>query len=169
MLRVIVVDDAKEDSLLTERLLQQCKILNPISLFSTGDSFLEHLEAIQPLGPDGKPENSLVLLDLVMAPTSGLEVLRFIQNSRHASNSVVVMVSGLTDVKAINEGYQLGAKTFLLKPLTAQDIVQVLNSLSKQILIGEAENGYMLYWNDHTSTEQREKLRQRPPMVALST
>ncbi|MDB6037551.1 MAG: hypothetical protein JWM99_1392 [Verrucomicrobiales bacterium] len=77
---------------------------------------------------------------------SGLDVLTALKSHPYSKHCILVMLSGLKDVKAINAGYQLGAKTFLLKPLTKKDIVELLNSLSSQITIEELPNGYMLHW-----------------------
>jgi response regulator RpfG family c-di-GMP phosphodiesterase len=154
MLRIIAVDDTKEDLLLANHLLSQCKLRNPVSRFRSGDELIAHIQAVQQVGPCERPEPSLILLDLVMANSSGLEVLRFLQNSPYREHCAVVMMSGLKDIKAINEGYQLGAKTFLLKPITSHDIVEVLNGLSDYIFIREAEGGYLLDWKGHVRSAE---------------
>lgn len=158
-LRIIIVDDAKDDLILVQRLLLQCKILNQISLFSSGKECVDYVKSSCKDGVVSMPEPSIIFLDLVMAQTSGLEVLRFLQTSDYARKCIVVMLSGLKDIKAINTGYQLGARTFLLKPITQDDIVHLVSMLSSQVRIEESEGGgYMLYWNErivHNSDKPR--------------
>lgn len=140
MLPILVVDDSREDMLLAERILRQCKIRNPIRTFSNGRDCIRHFE-----GKDQDPMEvpCLLLLDLMMAPVDGLAVLRFLKETNLAGDSPVVMVSGLTDIKAIQQGYQLGARTFLVKPINREDILQMLNSL-KGLFIEETAEGYVL-------------------------
>ena len=145
MLRIIVVDDTKEDLLLIQRILQQCKLLNPVSLVTGAAKCIEELERMQQ-GP-APAEPSLVLLDLVMPHETGLNVLRYLEKAENHRQCLVVMLSGLRDVKVIHEGYQLGAKTFLLKPLTPMDVVELVNSLS-EISVEETNEGYTLHWKE---------------------
>lgn len=144
MLRLIVADDSKEDLVLIDRILQKCKLLNQVSLACGAAECIQELKRLHEQD-DGGPQPSLVFLDLIMAGQSGLDVLRYLQNIDYRRNCLVVMLSGLRDVKAINEGYQLGAKTFLLKPLTARDVVELVNSLP-EITIEETGAGYLLHW-----------------------
>ena len=156
MLRLLIVDDSREDLILSQHVLAQCKLLNPISLFSKADEFISHIEAAQQVGPCERPEPALIFLDLIMAPTTGLDVLRRLQESLYARHCAVVMMSGLKDINLLREGYQLGAKTFLLKPMTARDVLEVLNGLSDRISIEDAGTGYRLEWKGHVrNAEER--------------
>jgi DNA-binding response OmpR family regulator len=88
-----------------------------------------------------------------MAPTSGISVLRELRESGLAKDSVIVMLSGITDIKAINEGYQLGASTFLIKPIKPDDILEMLNGMKNKIRVEEQPSGYLLEWiNSHHAT-----------------
>ena len=51
------------------------------------------------------------------------------------------MLSGLSEWRIVHEGYQLGAHTFLVKPLLVQDIMQMLNSVPA-LTIHKAIKGY---------------------------
>nr|WP_281721466.1 response regulator [Nitrosomonas nitrosa] len=159
MLKLIIADDTKEDLVLTNRILQQCKLLNPVSLVSSAAECVEELKRLQTVA-EGEP--SLVLLDLIMPQESGLHVLRYLQNTDYQKHCLVVMLSRLRDVKAINEGYQLGAKTFLLRPLTARDVVELVNSLA-EISIEETPDGYTLHWKERLT--QDSDLRQRTTRI----
>jgi CheY-like chemotaxis protein len=142
MLEIVIVDDAREDALLAERVLRvDCKIQNPVTLCTNGKDASTLCAELHHAS-----KHYLVLLDLIMVPVSGLEFLRSWQSSGCAQSSMVIMLSGLKDIKAINEGYQLGAKTFILKPVTKADVVQVLNSLNNRITIEQDDKGYHLNW-----------------------
>lgn len=155
MLEVVIVDDTQEDLILAERVFRdQCKLVNPITLCSNGQAAISLIEKRQ---QEDAP--FLMFLDLRMEPTSGLDVLRHWQKSQCVGNSVIVMLSGLTDMKAIHSGYQHGAKTFVLKPLNQGDLLQVLNGLSDRVAIQDVPEGYALHWRCDGET---------PPGISLS-
>src|SRR3954469_23594209 len=109
MLPILVVDDAEGDLILAERVLRQCKILNPIRTINSGNGCIAYFEGLAPFEQRTLP--CLVLLDLVM-PTPGVEVLKYLQEKGLAKTSIIVMLSGLQDLKSIHQGYQFGARTF---------------------------------------------------------
>src|SRR5687767_8889385 len=98
MLKILIVDDVAEDRALAQRVLKQCKVLNPVHLINSG---LECITILQKAQPN---DHFLVLLDLVMSPHSGHWVLRE-ANNRHLSNiAVFVMLSGIVGIKDVHEG-----------------------------------------------------------------
>ena len=146
-MRIIVADDSQEDLLLVNRLLKQCKLQNPVSLVSDSIHCIEELKKSAVEGVE-----SLLFLDLIMPPATGLDVLKYLQTTDYRKDCLVVMLSGLRDVKSINTGYQLGAKTFLLKPISTLDVVQLVNSL-QEVAIEEREDGYLLHWRERLGAE----------------
>jgi response regulator of citrate/malate metabolism len=139
MVPILIVDDSREDALLAQRVLAQCKLLNPAILLQSGDQCLDYFEGVAPFRDRELP--CLVLLDMVMAPLSGLDVLHKLQAQK--SGSMFVMLSGLTDLKSIHQGYQLGARTFLIKPLRAEDVMQMLDAITA-ISVEARAGGYEL-------------------------
>jgi CheY-like chemotaxis protein len=126
MLPIVIVDDVEDDLLLAERILRQCKILNPIKVLKSGKDCISYFEGGS--GFEQRVLPCLLFLDLIM-PMHGVEVLKYLRKHNLADDSLVVMLSGLQDIKAIHQGYQLGARTFLVKPITVEDVVQLLSSL----------------------------------------
>jgi CheY-like chemotaxis protein len=139
MLPVVLVDDCREDILLAQRALSHCKVQNPVTVLNSGNACLDFFQGIEPYTARSLP--CLLLLDMMMAPTSGLDVLRKLQNLPAARGSVFVMVSGLAEWRLINEGYRLGAHTFLVKPLVVEDVMQMLNSIPT-LSIAAVPRGY---------------------------
>lgn len=128
--------------MLTSRVIQQCKIVNPINILSSGGECIKYLKA------QGEHANRalpcLMFLDLVMTPTGGVDVLRWLCNeSDFGKHSLVVMLSGLGDLKLVQKGYQLGATTFLVKPLKIDDVMQMSESL-RGLAVDRVASGYLL-------------------------
>jgi CheY-like chemotaxis protein len=155
MLPVVIVDDSHEDTLLAQRALAQCKVQNPITLLSSGNACLDFFQGLEPYGERRLP--CLLLLDMMMAPVSGLDVLRKLRSVPAASGSILVMISGLAEWRVINEGYRLGAQTFLLKPLAVEDVIQMLNSIPS-LSISSVSEGYEISLADKSTAPVR-----RPP------
>ncbi|HEV8541426.1 MAG TPA: response regulator, partial [Verrucomicrobiae bacterium] len=105
---IVVVDDSAEDLSLVGRLLRQCNLMNPVVALASGAECIKWLKANSSRLP------VLVLMDLIMYPTSGLDVLKAMKQMGILDAVPVIMLSGIRDVKVIHEGYQLGAKTFLI-------------------------------------------------------
>jgi response regulator RpfG family c-di-GMP phosphodiesterase len=144
MLDIVLVDDVREDLGLLERVLRQCKILNSIHQLHSGEQCVSFFDAAGSTG--GNSPRCLVFLDLIMSPISGISVLSRLKALGLARGSVFVMLSGITDIKAINEGYQLGAHTFMIKPVTTEDVMQTLHALKPKIHVEPQSEGYLLDW-----------------------
>src|SRR5687768_11439434 len=142
-LQIILVDDAQHDLDAQRRTLESCKLLNPVHTFCNVEEAMAFLR--QPRN-GGEAPRYLMFLNLVMKPVDGLDLLRAIKQENLAPGSVFVMLSGLTDTKMLHEGYQLGAHTFLIKPLTLQDVMGLLNTLKHSIGVESEPNGNRLTW-----------------------
>ena len=133
-----------------QRVLAECKILNPIVLLKSGRECLNYFLSI---AADDAP--GLVLVDLVMPHPNGVEVCRELCNSPRGAHTIFVMLSGLADIKLIQQGYQHGARTFLVKPLIREDFLRLLDGL-KGVEIEPQVDGYVL------SFPQRGKMKYPP-------
>jgi CheY-like chemotaxis protein len=138
---ILIVDDLRQDLLLAERVLRQCKILNPIHLLGSGRECLDFFElnSVHDVRP------GILFLDLMMKPLCGLAVLRRIRNHHAVKRTLIVMLSGVTDMKAIHEGYQLGAHTFLFKPLNSHDVLRLIAAMPKYLLSEKVKDGYIIH------------------------
>jgi len=126
MVPLLIVDDAHEDLVFAQRVFQSNRIQNPLHLLSSGKACLDYFT-----GKNGGGDlPCIVFLDMVMKPLSGLDVLRRLRKMPAANGSVFIMLSGLTDVKKIAEGYQLGASTFIIKPLASAEFMQMLPAIN---------------------------------------
>jgi CheY-like chemotaxis protein len=146
MLPILIVDDSQDDLMLAERVLRACKLLNPVTSFTNGTDCLNYF-ADRATG-----EPALVFVDLRMSPVGGLEVLRQARGIDCARESVFVMLSGISDIKMLREGYQLGARTFLVKPLRVEDMVEFLDTVKDKITVEKSEEGYTLHWSSQPTS-----------------
>jgi len=144
MLPIVIVDDSHEDIVLAVRVLQQCKILNPIVTLTSGAEALKYFEGAGEYANRELP--CLLFLDLAMHPMNGVEVLRRLRSHFQAAGSLAIMLSGIEDLKMVTEGYRSGATTFLVKPLRCEDLMDLTSSV-RGIAIENTSAGYILSLN----------------------
>ena len=79
-------------------------------------------EAIEALAADPLPD--LVLLDILLPKTSGLNVLRRLRAQERTRDLPVVMMTALASDKDVKRGGLLGADDYIVKPLVEQDLLE---------------------------------------------
>ena len=141
MTPILIVDDSREDIALVRRVLGQCEIRNPVVPIVSGQECISYFE--RPEARTGGAVPCLVLLDLSMAPKSGIDVLRHLSTSPSADwrDSVFVMLSGVSDYSIVREGYQLGATTFLIKPLQSDEFMAMVKSV-RRLRLEHSSDGF---------------------------
>lgn len=143
MLPIVVIDDSREDLLLVERVIRQACLLNPVHLFpdaAHSNTFFSD--------SSGRSEPALLFIDLVMFPKSGIEVLRSLKRHPRVRASVAVMLTGLGDVRHIQQAYDAGATTFLIKPFGIEDFRNFLKAFSAFFRVEQSDDGKTLDWSD---------------------
>lgn len=159
MIPIVIVDDVREDVILASYVLRQAKLLNTLHLVNGGAECVA-------LFTENRIGRSLVFLDLIMYPQSGLDVLRALDGNETFRSSVVVMLTGLGDVRLIQQGYQLGATSFLIKPFQLSDLMQFFFSFSRQIHLEKRRQGNALVWANDKERPSRaaESARKNRPV-----
>lgn len=108
---LIVEDDIINQEMLKESL---AKIYN-LNIAQTGEEAIEFIK-------NNHEILSLVLLDLILPNTKGIDVLKFIKNNKlYMHLPVIVMTS---DIEAEEECLTIGAIDFISKPYPASKIIQ---------------------------------------------
>jgi CheY-like chemotaxis protein len=159
MMPVLVVDDSREDLALALRVFLNCKILNPIRPLHSGQQCIDYFERVGEGAAETLP--CVVFLDLMMNPVSGIEVLRRLKNHQAAQGSVFVMLSGASDYAMVREGYLLGAATFVVKPLTCEEVLRTFRNL-RGITFESRADGHVVGCVEHV---QNAVARGRPSVA----
>jgi CheY-like chemotaxis protein len=115
---ILLAEDREDDIIMVRRSFERAHIFNPLHVVRDGD------EAIQYLAGIGKysvrveyPLPSLMLMDLKMPCTDGFEVLKWIRSQRSLSALPVVVLTCSEEMRDVNRAYELGANSFLIKPM----------------------------------------------------
>ena len=115
---ILLVEDNENDEILTLRALKNSNILNEVIVARDGE------EAVDYLFGTGKfvdqPHRKLpvlILLDIKLPKLSGTEVLRAIRGNEKTKLLSVVMLTSSNQEKDIFESYNLGANSYVVKPV----------------------------------------------------
>ena len=110
---VLLVEDNPVDIDLTKRAFARRKLTNPIEVARGGEEALAYI----PRWEAGEPTPLLILLDLKLPRVSGLEVLAQWKAQAVSRAIPVVVLSSSAEDKDIQAAYQLGANSYIVKPV----------------------------------------------------
>jgi CheY-like chemotaxis protein len=129
---ILLVDDNEDDVFLMQRAIQAAQISNPVHILEDGR------EAIHYLAGDGKYSNraefplpSIVFLDLKLPFKSGHEVLQWIRSQPQLETLVVVVLTSSNEPGDIKRCYALGANSYLVKPPTPEQLIDLAKSFKE--------------------------------------
>jgi CheY-like chemotaxis protein len=128
---ILLVDDDSNDGTLIQRVFFRAKVLNPLVFLKSGEEAIDYLSGLGKYTNRAEyPLPALILLDIKMHGIDGLEVLRWIRTQPGLGTIRVVMLTSSDDTKDVNAAYQLGANSFLTKPVDFERFLQVAQALS---------------------------------------
>lgn len=123
---ILLVDDNPDDVTFTLRAFKQNNISNEIVVAVDGEQAIQMLlpeNAAQPFHP------ALMLLDLKLPKVGGLEVLRRIRADPRTQSLPVVVLTTSNEDADITTSYQLGANSFVRKPVVFSEFLSAANLL----------------------------------------
>jgi two-component system response regulator len=122
---ILLVEDNINDAELTIRVLKKNNLAN--NLFHVKDG-AEALNFIYCKGEFANRDNhlkpKLILLDLKMPKIDGLEVLKIIKSDPDTRHIPVVILTSSKEDKDLIESYQLGANSYIQKPVEFDKFVK---------------------------------------------
>jgi two-component system response regulator len=122
---ILLVEDNPDDELLALRALKKNNILNEVRVAHDGAEALDYLEGLT--GDEVLPE--LILLDLQLPKVSGLEVLKAIRENPRTQLLPVVILTSSDEEKDLISSYQLGANSYIRKPVDFSQFVEAVQQL----------------------------------------
>lgn len=121
---ILLVEDNPDDVLLVQRAFRKGNLQANLQLAGDGEqaiSFLSDAEA------GSRPE--LILLDLKLPRASGLEVLDWLRSRSGLRRIPVVVLTSSRENRDVNSAYDLGANSYLIKPVQFDALLDMLKKL----------------------------------------
>jgi DNA-binding response OmpR family regulator len=123
---ILLMEDDHSHAVLVERVLRKAGLANPLSVAGTAGEAKTLLSAAR---DDSDTMPVLVLLDLHVPDGSGLDVLEWIRDQHPLRRLPVVMLSSSTESEDINRAFELGADTYLVKPVAFDALADAVSAL----------------------------------------
>lgn len=127
---ILMVDDDAEDCLLAKDALSEAKLNHRIHFVGHGEELLDYLHRRGPYENGDAPRSDLILLDLNMPRMDGREVLRRRSADPYLQSTPVVVLTTSTSDDDIRLAYEMGANSFITKPTTFRQWVDLVERLS---------------------------------------
>ena len=122
---ILLVEDNPDDEALTIRALRRKGIANEITVARDG---AEALELLHEGRSAGRPPD-LVILDLKLPKIEGIDVLRRIRANPGTRSLPVVVLTSSDEQQDIVRSYELGANSFVSKPVEFESFLEAVGEL----------------------------------------
>jgi two-component system response regulator len=127
---ILLVEDNPDDEALTLRALKRNNILNEVIVARDGAEALDYLFARGAhSGRDTSKQPEVILLDLKLPKVDGLEVLQQIRQDERIRRLVVVILTSSNEERDIIAGYDLGANSYIRKPVDFNQFMEAVRQL----------------------------------------
>jgi two-component system, response regulator len=133
---ILLVEDNPSDIGLTKRGFEKHRITNTLVVAEDGQEALDYLfGAGAHAGRDVTIMPAVVLLDLNLPKLDGLEVLRRIRRHPQTRRLPVVILTTSKEDQDIAESYDLGANSYIRKPVDFHQFAEALRQLGLYWLV----------------------------------
>jgi len=125
---ILLVEDNPDDIELTERAFRRSRLSNKVITRRDGQEALDYLFGEDADG-NANPLPDVILLDLNMPRVNGLEVLHKMRSSVRTRSVPVVVLTTSDEQRDVADSYQLGANSYIRKPVDTNDFFEAIQSL----------------------------------------
>jgi len=129
---ILMADDDADDRRLTQEAFEEGRLINDIRFVENGEQLLEYLRKEGPYAPPAEaPRPGLILLDLNMPRKDGRTVLKELKTDPELRQIPVVILTTSKADEDIYKSYDLGVNSYIVKPVTFEALVDILQTLEK--------------------------------------
>jgi two-component system response regulator len=129
-LEILLVEDNPQEAELTIRALKTRTLANHIVHVQDGQQAIDFLfGAGSYAGSDTYEMPKVVLLDLKLPKLDGIEVLRQMRADKRTQLVPVVVLTSSRQDRDVIEAYQLGANSYIVKPVDFENFLEVISNM----------------------------------------
>ena len=133
---ILLIEDNPDDELLTLRALQKNNIMNKVVVVRDGVEALDYLFGTGAYeGRDTAIQPQVILLDLKLPKLDGLEVLKRLRANPATRLLPVVVMTTSQEESDIVSSYQLGANSYIRKPVELATFIEAVRQLGLYWLV----------------------------------
>lgn len=120
MQTLLVVEDSTEDFVALKRAFKGTAFKDKFVRCEDGEEALDYLFQVDPSSDKKLPD--FILLDLNLPGTDGKEVLKAIKSRDVYRRIPVVILTTSSNQEDVDECYELGANSYMVKPMSFDDL-----------------------------------------------
>jgi CheY-like chemotaxis protein len=126
---ILLVEDNAHDLELTLIALERSHLANDVIVVRDGEEALDYLtrRGAHVDRHEGNP--AVILLDLKLPKVSGLEVLEAVRQAEALRSIPIVMLTSSKEPKDLSRAYELGANSYVVKPVVFKEFVAAVSDL----------------------------------------
>jgi len=127
---ILLVEDNPHDLEMTLRALRKNNLANSITSVTDGEAALDFIFARGKYsGRDINHAPRVVFLDLKLPKVDGIDVLRQVKADERTRKIPIVVVTSSAEERDRVESYQLGANSYVVKPIEFDSFVKTIADL----------------------------------------
>lgn len=132
LLTILMADDDEDDRLLAKEAMAESRVLNSLQFVEDGVELIAYLRGEGKYSDRSQyPMPGLILLDLNMPKKDGREALRDIKADSELRRIPVVILTTSKAEEDMLRGYDLGAASYITKPVTFDALVDLMGALGR--------------------------------------
>ena len=129
---LLLAEDDPDDRMLIRDALREARLANDLHTVEDGEELLDYLNRRGAYaGATEAPRPGLILLDLNMPRKDGREALQEIKSDPDLRQIPVVVLTTSKAEEDVFRSYDLGANSFITKPVTFESLVEVMKTLER--------------------------------------
>lgn len=126
---ILMAEDDIEDQLLVKKAFKEARVLNGLTIVNDGEELMAYLRGEGDYASATKPD--LLLLDLNMPRKDGREALEEIKSDPELRHIPVVILTTSDADEDILRSYNMGANSYIQKPVTFEKMVEVVEAIGQ--------------------------------------
>ena len=136
---VLYVEDEDNDAFLMQRAFSKAGVINPLQIVIDGTAAIQYLAGRTPYHDRARhPLPCLLLLDLNLPRQSGLEVLKWVRGQAEFRDLPIIILTSSSQDRDIESAYGLGANGYLVKPASADRLIELVAGFRDVCLVPNA-------------------------------
>jgi two-component system, response regulator len=128
---ILLVDDDLDDRYLLQTAFEESETPCRLDYVSDGDEIFDYLDKQVQTETSTEQLPDLILLDLNMPKKNGWQVLNELKQSPLFKHIPVVILTTSKSPEHVRKSYSLGASSFISKPSSFSNLVEVTKTLGK--------------------------------------
>ena len=133
---ILIVEDNPNDAELMVRSLKKNRLANSLIVLEDGEQALDFIfcrDKYTGRDPSGSPK--VIFLDLKLPKVGGLEVLKQVKSNEQTRKIPVIIVTSSKEDPDIATAYDLGANSYVVKPVDFDHFVETITQLGLYWLV----------------------------------